>query len=74
MDGWCGRRKGSEGGELVENTIWEGGESVVVEGMKGMRVWNGMEWDLNGKGFEVDVVVEDVWRKGGELIGIEVHE
>jgi len=40
---------------LVENTIWEGGESVVFE----------------GKGFEVDVVVEDVWRKGGELIGIE---
>ena len=27
-----------------------------------------------GKYFEVDIVVEDVWRKGGELIGIEVHE
>ena len=27
-----------KGGELVENTIWEGGESVVVEEMKGMRV------------------------------------
>ena len=38
MDGWCGRRKVSEGGDLVENTIWEGGESVVVEDMKGMRV------------------------------------
>ena len=38
VDGWCGRRKGSEGGELVENTIWEGGESVVAEVMKGMRV------------------------------------
>ena len=38
MDGWCGRREGSEGGDLVENTIWEGGESVVVEVMKGMRV------------------------------------
>ena len=38
MDGWCGRRKGREGGDLVENTIWEGGESVVVEIMKGMRV------------------------------------
>ena len=38
VDGWCGRRKVSEGGELVENTIWEGGESVVVEIMKGMRV------------------------------------
>ena len=38
MDGWCGRRKGCEGVELVENTIWEGGESVVVEDMKGMRV------------------------------------
>ena len=38
VDEWCGRRKGIEGGELVENTIWEGGESVVVEEMKGMRV------------------------------------
>ena len=27
-----------------------------------------------GKGFEVDVVVEDVCRKGGELIVIEEHE
>ena len=26
------------GDELVENIIWEGCESVVVEGMKGMRV------------------------------------
>ena len=33
-----------------------------------------MEWDVDGKGFEVDVVVEDAWRKGGELIGIEDHE
>ena len=29
---------------------------------------------MDGKGFEVDVVVEDVWRKGGELIVIEEHE
>ena len=29
---------------------------------------------MDGKGFEVDVVEEDVWRKGGELIGTEVHE
>ena len=29
---------------------------------------------MDGKGSEVDVVLEDVWRKGGELIGIEVHE
>ena len=29
---------------------------------------------MDGKGFEVDVVVEDVWRKGCELIVIEVHE
>ena len=35
---------------------------------------NGMEWDVDGKGFEVDVVEEDAWRKGGELIVIEVHE
>ena len=29
---------------------------------------------MDGKVFDVDVVVEDVWRKGGELIGIEAHE
>ena len=29
---------------------------------------------MDGKGIEVDVVEEDVWRKGGELIGIEAHE
>ena len=29
---------------------------------------------MDGKGFDVDIVVEDVWRKEGELIGIEVHE
>ena len=33
-----------------------------------------MEWNEDGKGFEVDIVVEDVLRKGGELIGIEVYE
>ena len=37
-DGWEGRRKGSEGGDLGEDSIWQGGQSVVVEGMKGMRV------------------------------------
>ena len=29
---------------------------------------------MDGKGFDVAVVLEDVWRKGGELIVIEVHE
>ena len=29
---------------------------------------------MDGKGIEVDVVVEDVLRKGGELVIIEVHE
>ena len=29
---------------------------------------------MDGKVLEVDVVVKDVWRKGGELIEIEVHE
>ena len=29
---------------------------------------------MDGKGIEVDVVEEDVWRKGGELIVIEEHE
>ena len=33
-----------------------------------------MEWNEDGKGVEVDIVVEDVWRKGCELIVIEVHE
>ena len=33
-----------------------------------------MEWNEDGKVFEVDTVVKDVWRKGGELIVIEVHE
>ena len=37
-DGWEGRRKGREGGELGEHSIWQGSQSVVVEGMKGMRV------------------------------------
>ena len=32
------------------------------------------EMNEDGKGFEVDIVVEDVCRKGDELIGIEVHE
>ena len=30
--------KGREGGELGEDSIWQGGQSVVVEVMKGMRV------------------------------------
>ena len=38
MDGWRGRRKVREGVELVENTIWEGGEFVLVEDLKRMRV------------------------------------
>ena len=37
-DGWEGRRKGPEGGELGEDSIWQGGQSVVVEVMNGMRV------------------------------------
>ena len=37
-DGWEGRRKEIEGGELGEYSIWQGGESVFVEEMKGMRV------------------------------------
>ena len=37
-DGWEGRRKGIERGELGEDSIWQGGQSVVVEEMKGMRV------------------------------------
>ena len=33
-----------------------------------------MEWNEDGKVFEVDIVVKDVWRKGVEFIGTEVHE
>ena len=33
-----------------------------------------MEWNEDGKVIEVDIVVEDILRKGGELIVIEVHE
>ena len=29
---------------------------------------------MDGKGSEVDVVVEDVWRKEGELIVTDGHE
>ena len=38
VDGWEGRRKVIEGCELGEDSIWQGCQSVVVEGMKGMRV------------------------------------
>ena len=62
---WC---------EVIKHTRREGGKSVVVEVMKGMRVWWWMKWNEDGKVFEVDIVVEDVWRKGDELIGIEVYE
>ena len=34
-DGWEGRRKRREGGELGEDSIWQGGQSVVVKGMNG---------------------------------------
>ena len=37
-DGWERRRKGNNEGELGEDSIWQGGQSVVVEDMKGMRV------------------------------------
>ena len=37
-DGWEGRGKGRDGSELGEDSIWQGGQSVVVEPMKGMRV------------------------------------
>ena len=37
-DGWEGRRKGREGSELGEDSIWQGGQSVVVEVMKEMRM------------------------------------
>ena len=30
-DGWEGRRKGREGGEWGEDSIWQGGQTVVFE-------------------------------------------
>ena len=33
-DGWEGRRKGREGGELGKDSIWQGGQSVIAEGMR----------------------------------------
>ena len=33
-DGWEGRRKVRKGVELGEDSIWQGGQSVVVEVMK----------------------------------------
>ena len=33
-----------------------------------------MKLDEDGKEFEVDIVVKDVWRKEGELIEMEGHE
>ena len=44
-DGWEGRRKGSEGGELGEDSIWQRGQSVVVEGYEGNEsvMMNGMK-------------------------------
>ena len=45
-----------------------------------LRVWRGWECDDEWnetrmeKKMEVDIIVKDAWRKGGELIGIEVHE
>ena len=35
---WEGRRKVREEGELGEDSIWQGGQTVVVEVMKEMRV------------------------------------
>ena len=37
-DGWEGRRKVIEEGELGEYSIWQGGESIFIQVMKGMRV------------------------------------
>ena len=49
MDG-CGRRKVKEGGELVENIIWEGSESVSAKIMNGNEsvMMNGMECGWKG--------------------------
>ena len=33
-----------------------------------------MKWNVDEKVFEVDVVVESVLRKGGELIVTEIYE
>ena len=71
---------GREEGREEREVSWEKtpfGKEVSLLLLSKWREWEcDDEWngDEDGKVFEVDIVVEDVWRKGGELIGIEVHE
>ena len=51
--------------------MWNGNEDE--ERLKSKKFGNTRK-DIRWKRFEVDIVVENVWRKGGELIGTEVHE
>ena len=69
-----GREEGREEREVSwEKTLF--GKEVSLLLLRLWREWEcDDEWNENGKGFEVDIVVKDVWRKGGELIGIEAHE
>ena len=67
-----------EEGREEREVSWEKtpfGKEVSLLLLREWREWEcDDEWNEDGKGFEVDIVVEYVWRKGGELIVIEVHE
>ena len=78
------RMDGREEGRRESLVSWEKtpfGKEVSLLLLSQWREWecddkgneSGKEIEV-GKGFEVDIVVKDVWRKGGELIGMEVHE
>ena len=74
------RMDGREEGREEREVSWEKTPFGKEVSLLLLREWS--EWECNdewnedgdGKFFKVDIVVEDVWRKGGELIGIEVHE
>ena len=71
---------GGKKGREVREVSWEKNPFGKEVSLLLLRTWREREcddeWneDENGKGFEVDIVVKYVWRKGGELIGIKVHE
>ena len=72
------RMDGREEGRELSEVSWEKtpfGKEVSLLLLSLWREWEcDDEWNEDEKVFEVDIVVEDVWRKGGELIVMEAHE
>ena len=72
------RMDGREEGREVREVSWEKtpfGKEVSLLLLREWREWEcDDEWNEDEKVFEVDIVVKDVWRKGGELIGVEEQE